>query len=328
VTGAGPIVRPAAPAAPVVALVERDVVRVAGADAVSYLQGQLSQDVAALAVGSSAPSFLLQPGGKVEAWLRVSARPDGTVLLDVEPGWAEAVVARLERFKLRVAVELSIQPGWAMLAVRQVGGAPVPPDLGPADEAFVAPVGWLGVAGYDVLGPRGALPAPGELPGAPVLVDGATYEGLRVRAGVPAMGAEATERTIPAELGQWVVDASASFTKGCYTGQELVARVDSRGGNAPRHVAGLVVAGARPPVGAQVLVDGSPVGEVTTVAPDPRGEGDVALALVGRAVQAPAPVALAWDGGAASATVVALPMADDTDVDGAGGAAPAGEPAP
>ena len=56
--------------------------------------------------------------------------------------------------------------------------------------------------------------------------------------------------TIPAELGQWLIDASVSFTKGCYTGQELVARIDSRGGNVPRPLRGLVVDGAVPAVGA------------------------------------------------------------------------------
>ena len=59
------------------------------------------------------------------------------------------------------------------------------------------------------------------------------------------MGAELTEDTIPAEAGQWLVDASVSFTKGCYTGQELVARIDSRGGNVPRPVRLFVVEGER-----------------------------------------------------------------------------------
>ena len=68
---------------------------------------------------------------------------------------------------------------------------------------------------------------------------------VRVEAGWPAMGAELgpdlDPLVIPAEAGPWLVDASVSFTKGCYTGQELVARVDSRGSNTPRHLRGLVV---------------------------------------------------------------------------------------
>ncbi|MEO7429244.1 MAG: hypothetical protein ABIY48_07645, partial [Acidimicrobiales bacterium] len=81
--------------------IRRDVVRVHGPDAVAFLQGQLSQDVAALAVGASAPSLLLQPTGKVDAWLRVTRMGDDDVLLDVEAGFGPAVHERLRRFKLR-----------------------------------------------------------------------------------------------------------------------------------------------------------------------------------------------------------------------------------
>ena len=74
------------------------------------------------------------------------------------------------------------------------------------------------------------------------------------------MGAELTEDTIPAEAGQWVVDASVSFTKGCFTGQELVARIDSRGGNVPRHLRILDVEGAAPAPGTELELDGAIVG--------------------------------------------------------------------
>ncbi|MGH9075819.1 MAG: hypothetical protein ACRDZQ_17135, partial [Acidimicrobiales bacterium] len=90
---------------------ERDVVRVTGPDAAGYLQGQLSQDLAALAVGGSAPSLLLSPQGKVDAWLRVSRVAEDGFLLDTDAGWGEAVVARLGRFRLRSKVELSLVAG-------------------------------------------------------------------------------------------------------------------------------------------------------------------------------------------------------------------------
>jgi folate-binding protein YgfZ len=111
------------------------------------------------------------------------------------------------------------------------------------------------------------------------------------------MGAEATEDTIPAELGQWVIDASVSFTKGCYTGQELVARIDSRGGNVPRHLRGLVGDGLA--VGAPVLVGDKEVGTITSAA------GDVALALLHRSVEVPSRVVV----GATEADAVPLPIA-------------------
>ncbi|MEE3102564.1 MAG: folate-binding protein, partial [Actinomycetota bacterium] len=76
----------------------RDVIAVWGPDAESYLQGQLSQDVAALADGNSAWSFVLQPTGKVDAWLRITRRGEGDYLLDVDGGFGGVVESRLRRF--------------------------------------------------------------------------------------------------------------------------------------------------------------------------------------------------------------------------------------
>ena len=134
-------------------------------------------------------------------------------------------------------------------------------------------------------------------------VSHASFEAARIAAGVPAMGAELTEATIPAEVGQAVVDASVSFTKGCFTGQELVARIDSRGGNVPRRLRGLVLPGAPPPPGEPVVVEGAEVGAITSSAPAPGG-GAVALAFVKRAVEPPAPAEVAGS----PTTVVELPL--------------------
>src|ERR1700729_4280692 len=79
---------------------DRDVVRVAGPDAVSFLQGQCSQDVAGLAVGESAWSFVLQPQGKVDALVRATRVGPDAMILDIEGGYGEALIARLSRFKL------------------------------------------------------------------------------------------------------------------------------------------------------------------------------------------------------------------------------------
>jgi folate-binding Fe-S cluster repair protein YgfZ len=86
----------------------RDVVTVTGPDAATYLQGQLSQDVAGLAVGDVAWTFVLQPQGKVDTWARVDRAGPETFRLDTDPGAGEGLVARLERFKLRTAVTLSL----------------------------------------------------------------------------------------------------------------------------------------------------------------------------------------------------------------------------
>lgn len=245
---------------PAATLIERDVITATGPETEAFLQGQLSQDVAAMAVGDSAPSFLLQPMGKVDAWLRVTRTADDTYLLDVEVGHGEATLTRLNRFKLRTKSDLTLETT-PVKAVRSAAGPVEVP------EGAVA-VSWGAISGYDVFG-AAALEAD------EVEASAEDYETLRVVAGVPAMGSELTEDTIPAEAG--VVDQSVSFTKGCYTGQELVARIDSRGGNVPKHLRGVVGDGLT--VGAAIVVDGDEVGTVTSVA------DGVGLAYVKRAVE-------------------------------------------
>lgn len=266
--------------------IDRDVVEASGPDASSFLQGQLSQDLDRLGVGESAWSFLLQPQGKVDALLRVT-RPDGDRwLLDVDGGFGDAVVSRLQRFKLRVKCDLDLL-SWRCVALRD--------GTTDAGDAVAAPVHWPVHDGVDVLGPDVEPPAGVELGTA----DG--YERLRIEAGWPKMGAELTEKTIPAETG--IVDLAVSFTKGCYTGQELVARIDSRGGNVPRHLRGVIFEselGA--PCGARLERDGKQVGSLTSVS------GSIALAYVGRDVEPPSEVTVVWDTETASARVVSLPI--------------------
>ncbi len=102
--------------------VERDVVSVSGPQAVTFLQGQTSQDVAALAVGASAWTWVLQPQGKVEALCRVTRVADEELLLDTDGGWGEALVARLNRFKLRTKADV-VPVAWRCLALRGPGVA-------------------------------------------------------------------------------------------------------------------------------------------------------------------------------------------------------------
>jgi aminomethyltransferase len=135
------------------------------------------------------------------------------------------------------------------------------------------------------------------------MVGPTAYEAARIEAGIPRMGAELTERTIPAEAG--IVERTVSFTKGCFTGQELVARIDSRGGHVPRHLRGVVL-NEEVPVGATLRFEGKQAGSITSVATRPGGA--VALAYVGRDLQPPADVEVSWDEGYSKARVEALPL--------------------
>jgi tRNA-modifying protein YgfZ len=268
----------------------RDFVRVSGPDAVSFLQGQCSQDVAALEIGRSAWSLVLQPQGKVDALVRATRTSEDVIVLDTDGGHGEALIARLSRFKLRVKADIEALE-WRCLGLR-----------GPRASEWAAAAGavdasWPGLPGVDLLGSEPERPE-----GVP-LIGRDAYEVARIEAGVPATGAELTERPIPAEAG--IVTRTASFTKGCYTGQELVARIDSRGGNVPRHLRGLTLAGEAP-AGASIQIDGKVVGSLTSVAP--KGIGAVALAYVGRDVQPPAAAVVSWEGGRVDARIEALPL--------------------
>jgi len=293
--------------------VPRDVVTVEGPEATTFLQGQLSQDVAALDPGRSAWSLVLAPTGRVDAWVRVSRLEPDRYLLDVDGGWGDAVLARLGRFRLRTKADLGSTSEWHIVAVRAAAGA----DAGrlASDVAAAAPVGageaivasapWPGMAGADVLAPA---PFGADLGMLEVGLE--AFEVTRIECGVPAMGAELTEATIPAEAGAWLIAASVSFTKGCYTGQELVARIDSRGGQVPRPIRGVVLGADGPglAVGAEVRVGDDVAGALTSLCRPPDRVGPIGLAPVSRSVEAGTACRVVWAGGQVPAVVEAVPL--------------------
>jgi len=282
--------------------VPRDVVVASGPDTETFLQGQLSQDVTALAVGASAPSLLLSPQGKLVVWLRVSRPAPDVMALDTDAGWGDALVARLERFKLRTRCDLERRADWRCVALRGPRVADL--DLHATGAVVVADGGWGVVEGRDLLGPDVIVPAGVRRCGFDA------YQNVRIECGVPVMGAELDEGTIPAEAG--IVEPSVSWTKGCYTGQELVARIDSRGTNVPRRLRGVVLGtNVLPPPGATLHTltgDGAEVGRLTSVGESLDLRAPVALAYVRRGVEPPADVTVRWPGGEAPARVLELPL--------------------
>jgi tRNA-modifying protein YgfZ len=276
---------------------DRDVVSVSGPDAAAYLQGQCSQDLDGPAVGSAVDSLVLEPDGKLTALVRVTRTADDAFTVDVDAGFGDAVAARLARFKLRS--KLLIEPlGWPAVALRGPRAADVPVAAGAAaGSPLVVPFAWNGVVGVDVLGPGADAAVPADVR----WCGDDAWEALRIEAGIPAMGRELDGRTIAAEAG--LVERTVSFTKGCYTGQELVARLDARGSRVARRLCGIVLpADATLPatgpgalVGAELTLpggEGKVVGAVTSAAWCP-GVGAVAgLAYVHRSVDHGAAVAV------------------------------------
>ncbi len=291
---------------------ERDVLRVTGADAVTFIQGQVSADVAALAVGDCAWSLVLEPQGKIDAWFRIARTAESELLIDVDRGWGERTATRLRRFLLRVDVTID-EVAVRCVALRGPLATAAAADLVENNSTTVraVPVDWRGLAGVDLFGAiDGPSPA---IPDAITLLDPLVLDVLRVEQGWPEMGHELDSSTIPAEAGQWLIDASVSFTKGCYTGQELVARIDSRGGNVARHLRGLVLDGTDldaaadgvriPEPGTAVLLDGVERATVTSSVYSPTLGAPIALALVHRSVE----VGATLDVSGVGATVVELP---------------------
>jgi folate-binding protein YgfZ len=288
---------------------------VTGPDATAYLQGQCSQDVASMAIGRPAPSLLLEPDGKLAALLRITRTGEHEYVLDTDAGYADAVVARLARFRLRTKVEISLLE-WPSVALRGSGAASgLPGELvgGGRSTPWVLPVEWNGTVGVDLLGPG----ADEAVPANAVWVSTPAWEALRVEAGIPAMGSELDGKTIAAEAG--LVDRAVSFTKGCYTGQELVARLDSRGSKVARRLCGIVpLDGAAIEPGDLVGATLSPVagaagptaaGSVTSTAWCPGLGGVAGIGYVHRSVDYDATVVWSSGSGGGSARVVTLPMA-------------------
>ena len=249
----------------------RDVLAVHGPDAESYLQGQLSQDVVALTVGQSADALLLQPDGKLLALVRVTRTDGQGFLLDVDAGFGDAVTARLRKFLLRTKVEMESLP-WRCLSLRGAAVPEVAAGLHTAlSEAGVLaiPYEWNGWSGVDFLGPKDLVlePADGSLPAGVVAAAPEAVEACRITSGIPAMGAELTEKTIAAEAG--LVERTVNFTKGCYIGQEIVERIRSRA-TVHRSLRQFELQGAAPTLGPgekiELRAGDAAVGELTSVA--------------------------------------------------------------
>ena len=217
---------------PVQFRVPREFVCVQGDDAESYLQSQLSNQIAGQPVRSSRWSLLLDPTGKLVAVVRVTRFEDTVFVLDTEPGFGDAVVARLNRFKIRIKADIQ-SLDWQCIALRGIDARSTAESLGRVpSEGLIVDAWWGGDDSVDLVGAAVA-----EVPGL-ALCSAAEFDALRVAAGWPLAGTDFAAGCIPAETA--LVRVAVSFTKGCYPGQELVERMDSRAVTAP-HTLRLVV---------------------------------------------------------------------------------------
>jgi len=271
---------------------------VSGPDATSFLQSLLSQDLAAVAVGESVHSLLLEPKGKLVVDLRATHLADDEWWCTCEAGFGTVLAEGLKRFRIRVKVEIDDRSGGVdALALRgPEAGALLESAVDPA-AVVVVRVDWPDAPGVELFTQASVEPVLQRLVDAGALaVDAAGYESMRVEAGIPRQGYDIDDTTIAQEA--FLERDAVSFTKGCFLGQELVCRIDSRG-----HVNRLLRrlrADAEIESGSTVVADGKEVGTVTTAA------GHVALAMLRRTVEPGSTVSVGAGSGEASARVEAV----------------------
>jgi tRNA-modifying protein YgfZ len=225
---------------PAVARRPRAFVRVAGPDAEGYLQRMLSNDVAALAAGDSCEALLLTPKARVMAPMCVLRRGADDFLLLTEPELGETLRAGLVRMRFAAKVEIELEEHESFLL------------LGPGEGGV--PNRDYGVPAIEVLdsSPPEGMPEVGE----------DELEALRIEAGTPRFGREIDERVLPAEAG--LVERAVSLDKGCFPGQEPIARLHYRG-HANRGLRVLRLEGTEPPSpDEEILFGDKPVGRITS----------------------------------------------------------------
>lgn len=296
-----------------------DLLTLAGADRLRFLNNLVTCDVKRLAPGDGAFGFVTEAKGHVLADLRVLARDDDFLLV-LPPARGAEVAAHLGRYKIvdRVEIGATELAGWWIggraagelvgdlgvwaHAERTVAGRAVRVQREPDRDGVV--VATVVVATRDAAGDDAAAVESGLHDVGLAPAPAAAWEALRVTAGWPAYGIDYDSSSFPQETG---IEGAVSYDKGCYLGQEVVARIHYRGGVA-RHLRGLRL---EEPVasGAAVIADGREVGRATSVAGSPR-HGAIALAVVHRRAADPGTRVTVGDDGAASvaATVVALPF--------------------
>jgi folate-binding protein YgfZ len=282
----------------------RGVLKITGKDRLSWLHSLTTQHLEGLAAGQSAQALVLSPTGHIEHHLALS--DDGTsVWVHVEPGTAAALAAFLESMKFMLRVEVAdLSAGAAVLTVMGPAGADITAGLeGVLGRVSPGPFGII-----DLIVPRELLAGvAGEL-----LRRGAApagmwaFEALRIAARVPRFGLDTDHRTIPHEVG-WI-ETAVHLSKGCYRGQETVARVHNLG-HPPRRLVFLDLDGSvdrLPAHGSPVELDGATIG-FTGAAARHYELGPIGLALVKRTV--PVDATLLADGVAAAQEVIVPPDA-------------------
>jgi tRNA-modifying protein YgfZ len=293
---------------------DRATLDVVGPDAVDFLQGQVTNDVAALVAGEGCYATILNPKGRILADLRILRRGEQDLWLDTDRTCAQAVLSNLRMYKIGRQVEVADRSAERAVlsligpAARDLAGADLPPREHSFVDAEIGGIAAIAVAtdvGVDLLVDAPAttdlvstLTERGAVP-----VSRPAAEIVRIESGRARYGADMSEDNLPGEIG--LEERAVSFTKGCYVGQEPVARMHHRG-HPNRHLRGLRLSAPAEP-GAALTAEGREVGAVTSAVVSP-ALGPIALGIVRREVEPGAEVEVGPAG--APARVTELPFGD------------------
>jgi len=284
---------------------------VSGGEAAEYLQGQLTNDVEALAPGEGQYAALLDRKGHMQADMRILRVSPEEIWIDTEPEALDAAKRHLEMYKIgrEVAIaDLTAERAILSLigprSVEIAGTAALPEEASEAariEGIELLAVGTadgvdLIVKSADAASLREALTSAGA-----VEVGPEAAEVVRIEAGRPRFGAEMGTETMPAEAG--IVERAVSFTKGCYIGQEPVARLHYKG-RPNRHLRGLELS-APAAADTSLRLGEKEVGKIGSACLSP-ARGPIALAIVRREAEPGAELAVGEDG--VTARVVDLPF--------------------
>jgi len=302
-----------------------------GADRVRFLHGQVTNDVNKLVVGQGCYAAIISGKGRMQADLNIFRLQD-EILLDFEPGLTTTIIERLEKYIIADDVQaVDVEPHYGLLSVqgpkaaevvaRLELGKPVPGNalhfIKVADatlgDIYVVNHPRLGSAGFDLFVPVAALGAVADKLVLSARQSGGcacgwtAFDAARIEAGVPRFGVDMDETNLPPEAG--LEGKAVSYNKGCYIGQEVIARIRTYG-QVAKALRGLKFAGGLPARGDKLVKEGKEVGYITSALQSPKLNEPIALAYVRKECNQPgSALTVRAAAGEIPAVVVALPFA-------------------
>ncbi|HYN22919.1 MAG TPA: glycine cleavage T C-terminal barrel domain-containing protein [Thermoanaerobaculia bacterium] len=276
-----------------------------GADRLRFLHNYVTCDVKGLLPGSGAYGFFTNPQGRILSDAVILAQED-RLWLEVGQGMEEALAAHLRKFIVADRVEIRPLEMRTVLVVGPRSEAILGADLSSLPlwsrrrtEAVIQRRGLAGGPAWALWTAEPRIDRLIEEGATPVSLE--ALEILRAEAGIPRFGQDFGPDNFPQETG---IEEAVSYTKGCYLGQEIVARIHYRGG-VQNLLRGLVFEGTEPQPGAAILHDGREAGKATTVVRSPALERTIGLAILHRRVEPGAQVDVEGGG---TAEVKELPL--------------------